>query len=200
MSLSSRRSDARANRERILAVAREALAADPEASIHSIAKAAGVGQGTLYRHFPTREALVLGVYREGIDDLVVLASSLLDEHRPMRAFRLWCRRFGEYAREKHGIAALIRSAMSERHFAETYSMMVDAVRRMMQACSDEGELSDPADPEDFLQALALFMQLATTADGLARSERLLDLAFRGLGARDGPEQTTAYGSKAGAPE
>ena len=69
------RADARSNRDRILAVARDALAADPQTSLHAIAKAVGVGQGTLYRHFPTREALVLGVYRDGIEALVKLAPS-----------------------------------------------------------------------------------------------------------------------------
>ena len=83
------RADARENRDRILDVARGALAADPSASLNSIAKAAGVGPGTLYRHFPSREALVLGIYRQEIDAMVALAPVLLAEHPPLRAFRLW---------------------------------------------------------------------------------------------------------------
>ncbi|WP_374680141.1 TetR/AcrR family transcriptional regulator, partial [Hydrocarboniphaga effusa] len=66
------RADAKANRDRILDVARDALSADPQASLNSIAKAAGVGAGTLYRHFPNRESLVLNVYRKEIDALVAL--------------------------------------------------------------------------------------------------------------------------------
>jgi AcrR family transcriptional regulator len=82
------RADARANRDRILDVARDALATDPAASLNSIAKAAGVGAGTLYRHFPSRESLVLGVYRKEIDTLVALAPVLLARHPPLQAFRI----------------------------------------------------------------------------------------------------------------
>ncbi len=177
------RSDARSNRDRLLEVARDALAADPHASLHSIAKAAGVGQGTLYRHFPTREALVLGVYRDGIEALVELAPTLLAEHPPLRAFRLWCERFADYSRKKHGIAGMVKAAMSEQDFAETYWPMVDAVRQLMKASADKGEIPDPMDPGDFLQLLALLMQLPNTTEGNARSERLLTFALRGMGAK-----------------
>lgn len=177
------RSDARNNRDRLLQVARDALAADPRASLHSIAKAAGVGQGTLYRHFPTREALLLGVYRGWIDSLVALAPTLLAEHPPLQAFQLWCDRFADYSREKHDIADMVRAAMSERDFAETYWPMVDAVRQLMNACADADELSSPMDPEDFLQLLALLMQLPRTEEGNARCERLLSFVLRGMGAQ-----------------
>ncbi len=79
----SLRSDAQANKELILDVARNALAADPNASLNSIAKEAGIGAGTLYRHFPSRESLVLGVYRKEVDLLVALAPSLLAKHTPI---------------------------------------------------------------------------------------------------------------------
>ena len=70
------RPDAQANRDRILAVAREALTIDPAVSLNAIAKMAAVGAGTLYRHFPCREALILGVYRREIDALVALVPTL----------------------------------------------------------------------------------------------------------------------------
>jgi AcrR family transcriptional regulator len=178
-----RRSDARSNRDRILAVARDALARDPETSLHFIAKAAGVGQGTLYRHFPTREALVLGVYRDSIEALVNLAPSLLAEYPPLQAFRLWCEHFADYGRKKHGVASMVRAAMTEQDFQETYWPMVDAVRQLMKASEDAGEISKPVEAEDFLQLLALFVQLPPTAEGAARGERLLALAFQGLGAK-----------------
>ncbi len=97
------RSDARANRDRVLEVARDALAADPEASLNAIAKAAGVGAGTLYRHFPSREALVLGVYRNEIDALVKLVPTLLNKHSPLRAFHIWCDRLIQFGKMKHGL-------------------------------------------------------------------------------------------------
>ena len=178
------RADARANRDRILEVARDALAADPEASLHSIAKTAAVGQGTLYRHFATREALILGVYRREIDALVKLAPALLAKHPSLPAFRLWCDRFAQYGRRKHGIADVVRAAMSDQDFAETYWPMVNAVGQLMEACERAGEISPGADAEDFLQLLGCMLQIAPTPAGEARAKRLLALAFRGLGARD----------------
>jgi AcrR family transcriptional regulator len=180
------RADARANRDRILAVARDALAADPEVSLHSIAKAAGVGQGTLYRHFPTREALVLGVYRNEIDALVALAPQLLVEHPPLLAFRMWCDRLAKFGKVKHGVADLLHVTRSEQDFQETYWPMLNAVRKLMDACQASGEIRPDADAEDFLMLMGLLWRILPTAEGEARVKRLLALAFRGLGAEDAP--------------
>jgi AcrR family transcriptional regulator len=178
------RADAQANRDRILDVARDALAADPSVSLNAIAKGAGVGPGTLYRHFPSREALLVGVYRKEIDALVELAPILLAEHPPLRAFRLWCDRFAQSGRVKHGIADTLRAAISDQDFQETYWPMVDAVRQLMGACERSGEIPPGADAEDFLQLLGCLLHIAPTPEGEARTRRLLDLAFRGLGVRD----------------
>ncbi len=140
------RADARANRDRVLDAARDALAADPEASLNSIAKAAGVGAGTLYRHFPSREALVLGVYRKQIDALVGLAPRLLVDHPPLRAFRLWCDRLVKFGRVKHGVADLLHAAMSEQDVQETYRPMVGAVRRLTEACERSGGIRRGSKP------------------------------------------------------
>ena len=185
------RADARANRDRILEVARVALAADPDASLHSIARTAGVGQGTLYRHFATREALVLSVYRREIDALVELAPALLAEHPPLRAFRTWCDRFAQAGRRKHGMAAVIRAAMSDQDFQDTYWPMVGAVRRLLEACARSGEMSPVADAEDVLQLLGCTIQIPPTPGGEARIRRLHALVFRGLGARDGADMEAA---------
>lgn len=175
------RSDALDNRDRILTIARDALMADPKASLLSIAKAAGVGQGTLYRHFPTREALLLGVYREGIDALVNLATSLSREKQPLDALKTWCRHFADYGRTKHGIADAVRGAMSQKDFDETYWPMVGALRSLFDACAAAGDLRNPIEAEDFLQFLALLLHLPPTDEGIAREKRLLVLGFRGLG-------------------
>src|SRR5580700_7544652 len=114
------RADAQANRDRLLEVARDALTADPKASLNSIAKAAGVGAGTLYRHFPSRESLVLGVYRKEIDALVALAPTLLGKYPPLKAFRLWCDRLAKFGRMKHGIADILHAVVSEQDLKETY--------------------------------------------------------------------------------
>lgn len=183
------RADARANRDRILEVARDALAADPAASLNSIAKSAGVGAGTLYRHFPSREALILGVYRKEIDALVALAPMLLAEHPPLTGFRLWCDQLVTFGKMKHGVADLLRAARSDRESQETYWLMLDAVRKLMNACESSGEIRPGADAEDVLMLLGLLWQILPTPNGEARVKRLLALVFRGLG----PETSTVPG-------
>ena len=178
------RADARENRDRILDVARDALAADPAASLNSIAKAAGVGAGTLYRHFPSREALMLGVYRKEIDALVALAPKLLAEHPPLQAFRMWCDRLAEFGRVKHGVADMLHAVISDQDFRETYWPMVKAVRQLMDACEGSGDIRPGADAEDFLTLLGFLWQIPPTSAGEARVKRLLALAFRGLGIED----------------
>ena len=184
------RVDARANRERILDAARVSLAADPAAPLSAIARMAGVGQGTFYRHFPTREALVLGVYRKEIDALVALAPALLAEHPPIQAFRLWCDRLAEFGKVKHGVADLLHAARSDQDFQETYWPMLEAVRKLMNACKSSGEIRPDADAEDFLMLVGLLWRIPPTPEGEARVKRLLALAFRGLGAGDTQESGT----------
>jgi AcrR family transcriptional regulator len=176
------RIDARANRDRILDVARDALAADPGVSLNSIAKAAGVGAGTLYRHFPSREALVLGVYRKEIDGIVALAPTLLARHPPLKAFLMWCDGLVEFGKMKHGVADLIHAAISAQELQETYAPMLNAVRQLMNACESSGEIQAGADAEDFLMLLGFLWQIPPTPEGEARVKRLLALAFRGLSA------------------
>ncbi len=178
------RSDARANRDRILDVARDALAADAAASLNSIAKAAGVGAGTLYRHFPSRESLVLGVYRKEIDTLVALAPILLVKHPPLQAFRTWCDRLAKFGRMKYGVADIIHAATSDQEVQETYTPMLGAVRQLFHACEKSGDIRPAADPEDFLVMVGLLWRIPPTSAGEARVKRLIALAFRGLGAKD----------------
>jgi AcrR family transcriptional regulator len=185
------RADARANRDRILEVARKALAADPEVSLNSIAKTAGVGAGTLYRHFPSREALVVGVYRTEIDALVDLAPRLLAKHPPLQAFRLWCDRLAQLGRVKHGVADMLHAAISDQDYQETYRPMLGAVRELMKACEGSGEIRPGADAEDFLMLLGFFWQIPPTPAGEARVKRLLALVFRGLGVEDAPAREVA---------
>ncbi len=178
------RADARANRDRILDIARDALAADSAASLNSIAKMAGVGAGTLYRHFPSRESLVLGVYRKEIDVLVALAPTLLARQPPLQAFRTWCDRLAKFGRMKYGVADIVHAATSDQDLQETYTPMLGAVRQLIHACEHSGNIDQGSDPEDFLVFVGLLWRIPPSAAGEARVKRLLALAFRGLGARD----------------
>ncbi len=175
------RADARANRNHLLEVARDALAADPAASLNSIAKAAGVGAGTLYRHFPSREALVLGVYRQEIEALVAQAPALLTKHPPLSAFRRWCERIAKFGRIKHGVADMLHAVISDQDLKETYGPMLGAVRQLMNACETAGDIRPGTDPEDVLVLLGLLWRIPPDPAGIARADRLLALVFRGLG-------------------
>src|SRR5690349_17526818 len=99
-----RRSDAAQNREAILAVALAALTEPGEVSLNAIARRAGVANATLYRHFPTRESLVLEVYRHEVRQLAAAADQLLADREPGDALREWVARLAQYAMTKHGLA------------------------------------------------------------------------------------------------
>lgn len=183
MSEEDLRADARANRDRILVTAREVLAADPEASLNSIAKAAKIGAGTLYRHFPNREALLVGVYRQEIDALVALAPALLDAHPPLEALRLWFDRFAQVGDVKHGIADTLRAAVSDPDVQDSYLSLVDAVGRLMGACEEAGAISPGVYGEDVLVLLSSVLRIAPTPTGKGQVSRILNLILRSLIAR-----------------
>ena len=176
----SLRSDAQLNRERILDVALDALAASPNVSLNSIAKAAGVGPGTLYRHFPNREALVLGVYRKEIQQLVDLAPALIAENPPLVALRRWLDRLAEYGRIKHGLAGVLHAAMNDGVLSETYGPMVGAIDRLLRACEASGEIREGVDAEDVLLLLGFLWRIAPGQVGEARGKRLLGFVIDGL--------------------
>ncbi len=180
--------DARLNRDRILKVAREALAADPRVSLNSIGKTAGVGQGTLYRHFPSREALVVAVYRKEIEDFVALAPALLAQHPPLKAFRLWCDRLAEFGRMKYGVADMLHAAISAQDVHDTYGPMVETVHQLIEACESAGDIGPGTNAEDVLTLLGVLWQIPPGPDGKARADRLITFVFRGLGVDDARAQ------------
>src|SRR5690606_17641223 len=109
------RADARRNRNRLISVAAEAFAAEGAVSLDAIAKRAGVGIGTLYRHFPTKEDLVEEVYRDEVRTLRDDATALLAVETPTHALRLWMLRFSEWARERRGVCeALVAMSATGR--------------------------------------------------------------------------------------
>src|SRR5580704_15958761 len=138
-----KRSDARRNREAILTAALEALTESPDASLNAIAKRAGVGNATLYRHFQTREDLVLAVYQHEVRRLVDSADPLLEEHAPLDALRRWVERLAGYAVTKHGLADALRKATtpgSDLSSSDTYAVIVAALDRLLQANISAGTL------------------------------------------------------------
>jgi AcrR family transcriptional regulator len=174
------RADAQQNRDRIIEIARDVLAADSQASLNSITKAAGIGAGTLYRHFPSREALILGIYHKEIQALVDLAPKMLSRHPPLAAFRQWCDRLAHYGRIKHGLADVLHAIMTDRDFQETYGPMVSSVDQLLRACEASGDFAPGADAEDILLLLGFLWRIEPGKAGEARADRLLDFVVRGL--------------------
>ena len=184
------RSDALANRTRIVQVAREAFAADPATSLNSIAKAARVGPGTLYRHFPSREALLVAVYRHEIDELAALASALLREHAPLAAFEQWCDRFAVFGDVKHGVADRLSAALSDQQARDTYRSLLAAMRELLRACGDAGVLRSDVLPEDALALLSTLLRIEPTPDGKEQRQRLITLIVAGLAVPTGDRHTS----------
>ncbi|MEU6259662.1 TetR/AcrR family transcriptional regulator [Streptomyces sp. NPDC047043] len=174
------RKDALSNRERILTVAREALAASGSASLTAIAKQAGVGIGTLYRHFPTREALVLELYRHDIQHLIDRAPALLAEHPPLEALRRWFDEVAHYGQLKYGVAEVIHAATNGGLDDEYYEPFVRAIGLLLDAGAADGSLKPGLDPEDVLLQLSVLWRIDPARGGEERARRILDLIVDGL--------------------
>ncbi|MFD8914617.1 TetR/AcrR family transcriptional regulator [Streptomyces sp. NPDC059575] len=174
------RKDARDNRARILAVAREEIAASSTASLTAIAKKAGVGIGTLYRHFPTREALIMELYRNDLQHLIDLAPQFRDTHTPLAALRLWFEEVARYGRLKFGVAEVIHAATGAGREDEFYDPFLGAIGVLLDAGAADGSLKAGVDPEDVLLQLSVLWRIDPARDGEARAERILGLIVDGL--------------------
>jgi AcrR family transcriptional regulator len=172
------RSDALENRARILVVAREMLADDDAASMNQIGRRAGVGAGTLYRHFPTRESLVLAVYRDEVDRIVASAPDLLESHPPIDALRLWTLDLVASMRRKHGLGDALSPGAHRAVAEETYDPVHDAIATLLDAGRAGGDIRPDADPADYLQFTAALWRASTTP--VDRAPRMLDLLLDGL--------------------
>ncbi len=144
------RADAQQNRERILRAAHDAFAESDDASLNSIAHRAGVGAGTLYRHFPSREALILAVYRHDVQVLVDSVSDVLARYEPLDAFRVWFERLADYVRVKHGLGEALHSAAVQDAVNQTYAPVTAAVSQLLAACEAAGVIRRGLDPADVL--------------------------------------------------
>jgi AcrR family transcriptional regulator len=184
-----RRSDARRNHDAIVAAALQALTESPDASLNAIAKRAGVGNATLYRHFQTREELVLAVYQEEVRKLVQSVDPLLQEQPPADALRSWVERLARYAVTKHGLADALRKAStpgSDLSSTDTYTAIVAALDRLLQANIAAGTLRPDLNAEDVILALAGLWQLDPTGDWSAQAQRIYGIVLGGLQRPSGP--------------
>ncbi|MEV0122341.1 TetR/AcrR family transcriptional regulator [Streptomyces sp. NPDC050703] len=176
------RSDAQRNRERILEVALAELTRASDAPLSVIAKKAGVGQGTFYRNFPSREALILEVYRYEVGQVSEAACQLLHTRPPDQALREWMDRLVQYAMAKAGLVDAIRKATSARGSLAGvgYGPLTEAVALLLDANEKAGTIRPGVTPDDFLLAVAGLWQIDPHGDWQGRAERLMDLVMDGL--------------------
>ncbi len=179
------RADARRNRERLLEVAAAAFAAAAgrPVSLESIARDAGVGIGTLYRHFPTRDVLVEAVFRAELAEVAAAAGQLLRRHPPKAALRHWMDRYANFVAAKRGMADSLRGLVESRPAEQnqTRESIVGAVRLILRAGADDGSLRSDVPAEDVVSSL---LGIFLASGSSEQTGRLLDLLVAGLESRE----------------
>jgi len=193
------RADAQRNRDRLIEVATTAFTEDGvDVPLEEIARRADVGIGTLYRNFPTREALVLAVYRKQIDGLQAAAQELPKTLGPANALREWMRGFVEYGAVKRGLVALLKSMMETQSnlFDEARATLLASAGELMTAAADAGEIRPDIAPGDVIRALGGICMATDRPDAGTTAMALVDLVFDGLrfGAPVGPDAVKGVSS------
>ncbi len=176
------RADATRNRERLLAAAKAVFSAGgADASLEAVARRAGVGIGTLYRHFPTREALFDAVYRREVDELAALAERLGAETPPGEALRLWVRANVEFVATKKGMAAALAVAAYNKDLsAYSFDRLSRALGDLLNRARAAGALRTEIGPQDLLRAVVGFCMVDDKPDWRATVLRLTDVFMDGL--------------------
>ena len=172
------RADAERNRARLLDAARAAFATGAApASLEQIAKDADVGIGTLYRHFPSREALVEALYRAELADLCASADDLLAAHPPEQALRAWMDRFAGYVRAKREFADTLRVvfASGAMTVSQAREELTAAVRTILNAGVAAGTLRDDVRPQDVVAMIVGTSAATSVAGGDEQMARMFDL-------------------------
>jgi AcrR family transcriptional regulator len=181
------RADALRNRERVLEAAKTVFSAGgPDASLEAVARHAGVGIGTLYRHFPTREALYEAVYRREVEQLGELAEQLKSEAAPVEALRRWLRANVEFVATKKGMAAALALAAGpppSELTAFSYERLTKAIGTLLARAVEAGEIRDDIGPGDLLRALVGMCLLHDQPGWQASVVRMLDVFIDGLRVR-----------------
>jgi AcrR family transcriptional regulator len=188
------RSDALRNRERVLEAAKAVFSAGgSEASLEAVARHAGVGIGTLYRHFPTREALYEAVYRREVEQLGDLAEQLKADAAPVEALRRWLRANVEFVATKKGMAAALALAAGpppSELTAFSYERLTKAIGTLLDRAVAAGELRGDVGPEDLLRALVGMCLLHDRAGWQASVVRMLDVFIEGMRVKPDAKQTS----------
>jgi AcrR family transcriptional regulator len=176
------RTDALRNRERILEVAKEAFSrSGANSSLDDIAKHAGVGAGTLYRHFPTREALLEAVYRTEVEKLAAAERKFLQTMLPIEALRAWMLLFVDYIATKKIIAPALNSLVGgpSKAFEASGAQIKGAINTLVERAIKSGDLRPDLDPLDLLRALIGVSNVMSGPDWQQSARRLVDILITG---------------------
>ena len=182
------RADAQRNRDRLLSAAVRAFSQEgPDVTLDAIAKDAGVGIGTLYRHFPTREALIEAAYRSELARLCDAVPDLLQGMPPDEATRAWMDRYIEYMSTKRGMAGALRAVIASggTPYAQSRDRLITAITSLLQAGAAAGALRADIQPGDVLASLSGISLAAGEPAQRDQASRLLDLLMDGLRYRGG---------------
>jgi AcrR family transcriptional regulator len=176
------RMDAQRNRERILEVAKDAFArSGAGTSLDDIAKQAGVGAGTLYRHFPTRDALLEAVYRTEVEKLAAAERKLAEELSPIEALRAWMLLFVDYIATKQIIAPALNTLVGgpSKVYEASGAQITGAIRALVERAIESGDIRRDLDPLDLLRALIGVSNVACGPDWQQSAKRLVDILITG---------------------
>jgi AcrR family transcriptional regulator len=177
------RADGQRNRERLIEAAKAAFGdVGADVSLEEIARRAGVGIGTFYRHFPTRDAIVEAVYRREVQQLAGAAQRLLAAMKPGEALHQWMRLFVDYIATKKVIASALASIVGGTTdlYAASGVQIADAMSLLVARASGAGDIRLDVDPNDLLRALVGFAYGATGPSWQASALRLIDILMDGL--------------------
>jgi AcrR family transcriptional regulator len=177
------RADARRNREQLLEVASDAFSEHGvDASLEEIARRSGVGIGTLYRHFPSRDALLEAVFRRNLDQLADSAHELLRDLPADRALDEWMRRFVNYVASKKGLANHLKTVLSADSalFSYAHERMNASIRGLVSAAASAGAIREDVDPADLLRALSGVCLMADEPGWQEQACRICSLLMDGL--------------------
>jgi AcrR family transcriptional regulator len=176
------RTDAQRNRERILEVAKEAFTrSGANTSLDDIAKQAGVGAGTLYRHFPTRDELLEAVYRTEVEKLAAAERKFAETLPPIEALRAWMLLFVDYIATKQIIAPALNTLVGgpSKVVEASYALVWEAIRALVKRAIKSGDIRKDLDPIDLLRALIGVANVATSPDWQQSARRLVDILVIG---------------------
>src|ERR1700758_1587223 len=176
------RADAQLNRERLLEIAKEAFTrSGANASLDDIAKEAGVGPGTLYRHFPTRGALLEAVYRTEVEKLAAAERKFAETMSPVEALRAWMLLFVDYIAAKHIIAPALNTLVGgpSKLYEGSRAQVQGAIDALVKRAIKKGDIRRDLEPFDLLRALIGVSHVASGPDWQQSARRLVDILITG---------------------